>query len=138
MMAMTFHAERVRERTVEAVPALPDDEPALGKAVVEFGHGLQSRDKTGHKERGGEDEERRCPLGLVTEEGAQKLRLDNECQSPDARTYPNAAAFKRITAVARRPFSLEQAQIPPDDRIIIASGVDLTTSADDFSFQVAG
>jgi hypothetical protein len=45
------------------------------------------------------------------------------------RTYPTTSTFKRITAVTRRPFTLEQAQIPQDDRITIASGIDLTKSA---------
>ena len=45
------------------------------------------------------------------------------------RTYPTTTTFQRITAVTRRPFTLEQAQIPQDDRITIASGVDLTKTA---------
>jgi hypothetical protein len=49
------------------------------------------------------------------------------------RTYPATTTFERITAVTRRPFTLEQAQIPKDDRIIIASGVDLTKTADEVS-----
>lgn len=47
------------------------------------------------------------------------------------RTYPTATTFKRITAVTRRPFNLEQALIPQDDRITIASGVDLMKTADE-------
>lgn len=41
------------------------------------------------------------------------------------RTYPTPTAFSRITAVTNRQYSLQQAQIPQDDRIAIASGVDL-------------
>ncbi|KAI7153927.1 hypothetical protein KC349_g8017 [Hortaea werneckii] len=41
------------------------------------------------------------------------------------RTYPTSTAFSRITAITNRPYSLQQAQVPQDDRIVIASGVDL-------------
>jgi len=45
------------------------------------------------------------------------------------RVYPTPTTFERITGTTSRPFSLEQAQIPQDERIKIASGVDLTKSA---------
>ncbi|THZ50229.1 hypothetical protein D6C90_02777 [Aureobasidium pullulans] len=46
------------------------------------------------------------------------------------RIYPTPTTFSRITGTTSRPFSLEKAQIPQDERIKIASGIDLTKSAD--------
>ena len=46
------------------------------------------------------------------------------------RIYPTPTTFSRITGTNSRPFSLEKAQIPQDERIKIASGIDLTKSAD--------
>jgi hypothetical protein len=46
------------------------------------------------------------------------------------RIYPTSTTFSRITGTTSRPFSLKQAQIPHDTRIKIASGIDLTKSAD--------
>lgn len=47
------------------------------------------------------------------------------------RVYPSSTAFKRITGTTNRPFTLQQAQIPEDDRIQIVSGVNLTKSEDE-------
>lgn len=48
-----------------------------------------------------------------------------------ARTYPSSTTFKRTTGLTNRPFSLEQAQLPEDDRIQIVPGIDLTKSLDE-------
>jgi hypothetical protein len=45
-----------------------------------------------------------------------------------ATKYPSDKAFARITGTTNRPFSVEKAQIAADNRILIASGVDLTRS----------
>lgn len=43
-----------------------------------------------------------------------------------ARTYPTPTTFSRITGTTNRPFTLEQAHIPQDPRVQIASGIDFT------------
>ncbi|KAK7230080.1 hypothetical protein V2G26_002250 [Clonostachys chloroleuca] len=48
-----------------------------------------------------------------------------------ARMYPSETAFARITGTTNRPTTLEQLQIPSDDRIQIADGINLTKSADE-------
>jgi hypothetical protein len=48
-----------------------------------------------------------------------------------ARVYPSPSAFARITATTNRPTSIVQLQIPQDDRIQLASGIDLTKSVDE-------
>ena len=48
-----------------------------------------------------------------------------------ARQYPSQTAFSRITGTTNRPADLKSWQIPRDDRIQIASGIDLTKSADE-------
>lgn len=45
--------------------------------------------------------------------------------------YPSETAFARITGTTNRPTTLEQLQIPSDDRIQIADGINLTKSADE-------
>ncbi|KAI9166334.1 Short chain dehydrogenase sirQ [Paramyrothecium foliicola] len=47
-----------------------------------------------------------------------------------ARVYPSESAFRRITGTTNRPATLEQLRIPEDDRIKIASGIDMTKNAD--------
>lgn len=47
-----------------------------------------------------------------------------------ARVYPTPTTFARITGTTNRPFSLEQAGIPQDPRMQIASGIDFTKSVD--------
>lgn len=47
------------------------------------------------------------------------------------RIYPTPTTFNRITGTTSRPFSLERAQIPSDERIKIASGINLLKSADE-------
>lgn len=42
------------------------------------------------------------------------------------RTYPTPTTFSRITGTTNRPFPLEQAHIPEDSRVQIASGIDFT------------
>jgi len=46
------------------------------------------------------------------------------------RSYPSADSWKRITGTTNRPFSLEQARIPAEDRIKIVSGIDLVGPVD--------
>ncbi|ETS77226.1 hypothetical protein PFICI_11100 [Pestalotiopsis fici W106-1] len=46
------------------------------------------------------------------------------------RVYPSATSFARITGTTNRPLSLEQAQLPRDDRVQLVHGVDLTKSVD--------
>lgn len=48
-----------------------------------------------------------------------------------ARVYPSPSAFARITGTTNRPTSVKQLQIPQDDRIQLASGIDLTKSVDE-------
>ncbi|KAL0934441.1 sirq protein [Colletotrichum truncatum] len=48
-----------------------------------------------------------------------------------ARNYPSATTFTRITGTTNRPLSLEQAQIPADPRLLIASGIDFTKSLEE-------
>ena len=52
------------------------------------------------------------------------------------RVYPTPASFKRITAVSNRPYSLQQAQIPQDERIVIASGIDLRQSPENVASAI--
>lgn len=47
-----------------------------------------------------------------------------------ARVYPTPTTFARITGTTNRPFTLEQAHIPQDPRLQIASGIDFTKSVD--------
>ncbi|KAL1858734.1 hypothetical protein Daus18300_009868 [Diaporthe australafricana] len=42
------------------------------------------------------------------------------------RSYPTETTFSRITGTTNRPFTLEQAHIPQDPRVRIASGIDFT------------
>lgn len=46
------------------------------------------------------------------------------------RVYPSPTTFKRITGTTKRPTTLEQMRLPEDDRIHLASGIDLTASVD--------
>ncbi|KAL7757111.1 hypothetical protein ACKLNR_014104 [Fusarium oxysporum f. sp. zingiberi] len=48
-----------------------------------------------------------------------------------ARVYPSRTAFARITGTTNRPTSIGQLQIPHDDRIQLASGIDLTKSVNE-------
>jgi hypothetical protein len=48
-----------------------------------------------------------------------------------ARIYPSPTAFACITGTTNRPTSIGQLQIPYDDRIQLASGIDLTKSVDE-------
>lgn len=45
-----------------------------------------------------------------------------------ALTYPTPTTFSRITGLTNRPLTLEDACLPPDPRLHLASGVDLTSS----------
>lgn len=47
-----------------------------------------------------------------------------------ARTYPTPTTFSRITGTTNRPLTLEQAHIPQDPRVQIASGIDFTKSVE--------
>ncbi|KAF3002722.1 hypothetical protein E8E14_002454 [Neopestalotiopsis sp. 37M] len=47
------------------------------------------------------------------------------------RVYPSPTSFARITGTTNRPLSLEQAQLPKDDRVKIVHGVDLTKPVDE-------
>ncbi|KAI4594920.1 hypothetical protein KJ359_007443 [Pestalotiopsis sp. 9143b] len=47
-----------------------------------------------------------------------------------ARSYPTTTSFARITGTTNRPLSLEQAQLPEDDRVQLVHGIDLTQSVD--------
>lgn len=44
--------------------------------------------------------------------------------------YPAPGTFSRVTAVANRAFTAEEAQWPTDDRLQIVSGVDLLVGDD--------
>ena len=44
--------------------------------------------------------------------------------------YPAPGTFSRVTAVANRAFTAEEAQWPTDDRLQIVSGVDLLAGDD--------
>ena len=48
-----------------------------------------------------------------------------------ARIYPSPMAFTRITGTTNRPTSIDQLHIPQDNRIQLASGIDLTKSVDE-------
>lgn len=47
------------------------------------------------------------------------------------RHYPSPTTFARITGTTNRPLTLEQAQIPSDERIKLVSGVNLTNPVDE-------
>ena len=47
------------------------------------------------------------------------------------RKYPTETTFARITGTTNRPFSLEKAQIPADDRIRVVSGIDFLKTVDE-------
>ena len=47
------------------------------------------------------------------------------------RSYPTPSTWKRITGTANRPFTFEKAQIAPEDRIKLVSGVNLTASVEE-------
>ncbi|KAI9652579.1 MAG: hypothetical protein M1831_006682 [Alyxoria varia] len=46
-------------------------------------------------------------------------------------SYPDKSKFRQVTALTNRPLSLEDSALPPDSRIELASGVDLTQSVED-------
>lgn len=46
------------------------------------------------------------------------------------RSYPSSQSWSRVTGTTNRPFSLEQARLPPDHRFKLVSGIDLTESVD--------
>ncbi|KAF9878589.1 sirq protein [Colletotrichum karsti] len=48
-----------------------------------------------------------------------------------ARDYPTPTTFSRITGTTNRPFTLEQAGLPSDPRLKIASGIDFTKSVEE-------
>jgi hypothetical protein len=48
-----------------------------------------------------------------------------------ARLYPSPDTFHRITGTTNRPLSLEKAQIPPDPRVRLVSGIDFTKSVEE-------
>ncbi|TDZ20530.1 Short chain dehydrogenase sirR [Colletotrichum orbiculare MAFF 240422] len=48
-----------------------------------------------------------------------------------ARNYPTPTTFVRITGTTNRPLTLEQARLPPDSRMLIASGIDFTKSVEE-------
>lgn len=45
-------------------------------------------------------------------------------------SYPTATAFASVTGVTNRPLTVEGARLPPDPRLRLVSGVDLTASAE--------
>ena len=45
--------------------------------------------------------------------------------------YPSTQSFSKITAIANRPFTADEARWPRDDRLQIITGVDLLTRNDD-------
>jgi hypothetical protein len=47
------------------------------------------------------------------------------------RVYPSPTSFARITGTTNRPLSLEQAQLPKDDRVKLVHGIDLTKPVDE-------
>jgi hypothetical protein len=54
-----------------------------------------------------------------------------------ARVYPSSTAFSRITGLSNRPYpTLQQAQLPVDERVQIYSGIDITLSADEVVSQL--
>lgn len=48
-----------------------------------------------------------------------------------ARNYPTPTTFARITGTTNRPLTLDQAHIPNDPRVQIASGIDFTKPAEE-------
>lgn len=52
------------------------------------------------------------------------------------RTYPSSTYFSRITGLANRPFTLEQAQLPADQSYQIVSGVNLLKSVDEIAAKL--
>lgn len=44
--------------------------------------------------------------------------------------YPSAGSFSKITAIANRPFTVQEARWPVDDRLQIVSGIDLLAGDD--------
>ncbi|KAK1985273.1 hypothetical protein LZ30DRAFT_810358 [Colletotrichum cereale] len=46
-------------------------------------------------------------------------------------TYPTPTTFRRITGTANRPLPLDEAHLPVDSRLHIASGIDFTKSVDE-------
>ncbi|KAH6974669.1 hypothetical protein EDB80DRAFT_830835 [Ilyonectria destructans] len=52
------------------------------------------------------------------------------------RVYPSATTFTRITGTTNRPLTLEQAQIPSDDRIQLIPGIDLTKTVEEVALQL--
>lgn len=55
-----------------------------------------------------------------------------------ARIYPSPTTFSRITGTTNRPFTLEQAHIPQDPRVQVASGIDFTKSVDTVAKTLKG
>ncbi|GKT65446.1 sirQ protein [Colletotrichum tofieldiae] len=51
-------------------------------------------------------------------------------------SHPTPTTFKRITGTTNRPLTLEQAQLPADDRLHIASGIDFTKSVDEVALSL--
>ncbi|KAF4549239.1 Hypothetical protein D9617_22g065840 [Elsinoe fawcettii] len=54
------------------------------------------------------------------------------------RIYPSQTSFTRITGTTNRPFTLKQAQIPADDRIKTASGINLTKPVNEIVATLKG
>ncbi|KAH7123158.1 hypothetical protein EDB81DRAFT_700019 [Dactylonectria macrodidyma] len=52
------------------------------------------------------------------------------------RVYPSATTFTRITGTTNRPLTLEQAQIPLDDRIRLISSINLTKTVEEVALQL--
>ncbi|KAM0489474.1 hypothetical protein ACHAP8_012537 [Fusarium lateritium] len=48
-----------------------------------------------------------------------------------ARVYPSPTTFARITGTVNRPKTVEQLELPQDERFQLASGIDLTKSLDE-------
>lgn len=49
----------------------------------------------------------------------------------EALSYPTVTTFSHVTALANRPLTIEGARLPNDERLQLASGVDLTGSVQD-------
>jgi hypothetical protein len=47
-----------------------------------------------------------------------------------ALTYPTPVTFDKVIGLTNRPISKEEALLPEDDRLVIHSGMDLSTTAE--------
>lgn len=49
----------------------------------------------------------------------------------EALSYPTKTTFAHVTGLTNRPYTIEGARLPKDDRLQLVSGVDLTGSTED-------